>query len=418
MMSFLGLLALFSSTAFALDLKGHQFSDSYRYSLLEDTSRERFQGQNIFLGSYAYVRSPFYTTNRSVSTVSGDIIRYNHVLTFGYSRYVSDKLTLGFDLAGVQNKVLDESYTSLADTNLRAKYLITKRGEFFSLSVNPFLTLPTGKEENYTTAETVAGGVRAVGEWDLSGWHLLGSLGYGHAPDNKVKIVDQRNLLLTQLGLSYDINENWNANGEVTRNFTLATDDRQDEGDYFLTVKNKTTENLALYGGAGLAGLGTVERRQYTIFAGFKWSESPAKLPPPKVIEEKPVAVAKVVEPPKTREAEKGLGTLIGRENIYFANGSFAVGSAERAKVLKVAAAYKTLGDKISKIVVEGYASKRGNSVKNEILARDRTNVVTNILIEAGVPGSLIMSVSYGDNALQDPEEWKNRKVQFRVYRR
>lgn len=413
-------LAVLSTNAFALDLKGHQFTDAYRYSLLEDTSVERFDGKNIFLGSYAFVKSPFYTTNKNVSKVSGDIIKYNNVVTLGYSHYFNDSLTMGLDVAAIQNKVLGDSYTSFADTNLRGKYLLTGRGQDFALSINPYLTLPTGKRENFTTARSMTGGARVVGEKHSDKWHYIASAGYGHAPKNNFVIVDQRNLLLTQLGVSYDFATDWNANFEMTRNFTLSSDDRQDEGDYFVTAKNRTTDRLSLYGGAGLAGLQTAERRQYTVFVGFKWSDAEDKVAPPKPVE-RPVEVKTVyvpVEAPKTRDEEKGFGTLIGRENIYFANGSHATGKDEKAKAMKIVTAWKKLGEKISKIVVEGYASKRGNPEKNEVLARKRTDQVTNILIDAGVPASLIVSVSYGDNALQDPEEWKNRKVQFRVYKK
>lgn len=410
-------LSFLSFNSFALDLKGHQFTDSYRYSLLEDTSRERFKGENVFLGSYAFVKSPFYTTNKKVSSVTGDIIRYNNVLTLGYSRYVTEALTLGIDVVGVQNKVFKESFTTFADSQLRAKYLLTDRSEAFALSVNPYLTLPTGDKDNFTSARTVTGGIRAVVEKPIGDWHLLASGGYAHGPENEYAIVDQRNLLLTQLGVSYDIDPDWNANFELTRNFTLTSDNRQDEGDYFLTMKNKTTERLSLYGGAGLAGIAEAERRQYTVFAGLKWSDAEEKVTPaPPVVKKAPEPVA--VPKPKSREEEKGFGTLIGRENIYFGNGSFSLGTSEVAKAGKIVAAWNKLGDKISRIVVEGYASKRGDTSKNEILSKNRTDAVTKVLIEGGVPDSLIEPVSYGDSALQDPVEWKNRKVQFRVYRR
>lgn len=411
---------LLSVNAFALDLKGHQFTDSYRYSLLEDTSSERFEGTNLFLGSYAYVKSPFYTTNKKVSKVSRDIIPYNHVLTFGYSRYVSEKLTLGFDVAGVRNKVLGETYTSLADSQVRAKYLFTDKGADIALSLNPFLTIPTGKKDNFTTAETVSGGFRVVGEKHFEKLHLLASAGYSHAPENNFVIVDQRNLLLTQLGVSYDLNDSWNANAEVTRNFTLTGDKRQDEGDYFVTVKNKTSSQLSLYGGAGLAGIAEAEGRQFTVFAGLKWSDAETS---PVVATPKPAptparVVPAPVKAPETRDQESALGNLIGRENIYFANASHALGSDEIRKAKKIVAAWKKLGAEITKIVVEGYASKRGDPTKNELLAKKRTDEVTKVLTDGGVPADLIVAVSYGDNALQDPEEWKNRKVQFRVYRR
>lgn len=394
----------------ALDLKGHQFTDSYRYSLLEDNYTERFAGKNVFLGSYAYVHAPFYYTNKKVSNINEEIIGYNHVLTLGYSRYVTEKLVLGLDIVGVHNEVLGDSYTGFGDVNLRGKYLLTDRQKDWGISLNPFVTLPTGREKNFTTGGSLGAGVRGVYEKHLSEWHLLASLGYSYTGDNKYQEADHRSLLLTQLGLSYDVTSVWNVNGEVLRNFTLHSDYRQDEGDYFITVKNKTTDSLSLYGGAGVAGVEKVDRNNYTLFAGFKWSEPPAPVvaPAPKKIAPRPK--------PATREQETKYGAVIDIDNIYFANNSSSVAPAEEEKVMKVVAAYKKLGDKFSMVVIEGFASKRGNSAQNKILAQKRTDSVLEILRANGVPIDRMATVSYGDQMAQDPEEWKNRKVQFRVY--
>jgi peptidoglycan-associated lipoprotein len=413
---FLVLLA-FATQAFALDLKGYQFTDSYRYSILEDSYSEKFNDKNVWLGSFAHVHNPFYYTDSEINEVQSDIINYNNVLTLGYTRYFSEKLAIGLDVVGVQNKVLDESYTSFGDVNLRAKYLLSDRGDDLGFSLNPFITIPTGRRKNFTTARTVAGGIRAVLEKHWTRWHVLGSLGYGHAPKAEYEIVDQRNLALTQLGLSYDLNADWNMNFETYRNFTLNADKRQDEGDYYVTLKNKTTDTISLYGGAGIAGTDEVERNNYTVFLGFKLQEEKAapepKKPEPAPVAQKPVPVAK----PVTRAQENVYGAMIELDNVYFENNSFVVTPVEREKVMKVVRAYKRLGDKFSKVVIEGFASTRGNTVKNEILSQNRTKEVMNILKSEGIPEEKMSLVSYGDQAIQDPQEWKNRKVQFRIYR-
>ena len=414
---FFFILIAFAGQAFALDLKGHQFTDSYRYSILEDSYSEKFNDKNVWLGSFAHVHNPFYYTDSEINEVQSDIISYNNVLTLGYTRYFSEKLAMGLDVVGVQNKVLDESYTSLGDVNVRAKYLLSDRGDDLGFSLNPFITLPTGRRKNFTTARTVAGGIRAVLEKHWTRWHVLGSLGYGHAPKAEYEIVDQRNLALTQLGLSYDLNADWNMNFETYRNFTLNADKRQDEGDYYVTLKNKTTDTISLYGGAGVAGTDEVERNNYTVFLGFKLQEERAapapKKPEPAPMAQKPAPVAK----PVTRAQENVYGAMIELDNVYFENNSFVVTPVEREKVMKVVRAYKRLGDKFSKVVIEGFASTRGNTVKNEILSQNRTKEVMNILKSEGIPEEKMSLVSYGDQAIQDPQEWKNRKVQFRIYR-
>lgn len=407
---------LFASKAMALDLKGYQFTDSYRYSILEDSYSEKFNGKNVWLGSFAHVHSPFYYTDEDINEVQNDIISYNNVLTLGYTRYFSEKLAMGLDVVGVQNKVLDESYTSIGDVNLRAKYLLSDRGDDLGFSINPFITLPTGRRKTFTTARTVSGGIRAVLERHWTRWHVLGSLGYGHAPKAEYEIVDQRNLALTQFGLSYDLNADWNANFETYRNFTLNADKRQDEGDYYVTLKNKTTDTISLYGGAGIAGAEEVERNNYTVFIGFKLQEEEAQ-PEPKKPAPAPVAQKPAPAKPVARAQENVYGSMIELDNVYFENNSFVVTPVEREKVMKVVRAYNRLGDKFSKVVIEGFASKRGNTAANEVLSQNRTREVMNVLKAEGIPEEKMSLVSYGDQGIQDKEEWKNRKVQFRIYR-
>lgn len=417
--SALALLAL-SSSAHALNLQGHQFTDSYRYSLLQDTFSERFAGQNVFTASYSYVHSPFYYTNSGVSTLEDEIINYNHVGTVGYTRYLSNRFALGGEISGVQNKVFNKNYTSFGDTLLRAKWLLWDAPKSWAISLNPYLTLPTGKRENFTTARYIGGGAQLVGELHLSAWHLLGSAGYGHSDGNHFSIVDYRNILLTQLGVSYDISPTWNLNGEMLRNFTLTGSKRQNEGDYFVTAKNKTGETFSLYGGAGVAGTNQVERNNYTLFFGVKFHEAEEKAPAPQAPVARPAPKEEVaqapVAPPKSRADEKKFGKLMALDDVYFGNNSTSVSAAETKKVLAVVAAYQRLGKKFSRVVLEGYASKRGDHQKNFVLGQGRAAQVAAILVAKGVPAGKIVTVSYGDETKQHPEEWKNRKVQFRVY--
>lgn len=402
------LALLITAPVWALDLKGHQFSDAYRYSLLEDGFTEKFSGPNLFLTSFAYVDSPFYYTDKKVNSLRSDIISHSNVLTLGYTRYLSDKLAAGLDIVGIENRILDKSFVSLGDTVLRAKYLLTDRSLDWGLSINPFVSLPTGRERTFTSTGGISGGARGVFERHLTRWHFLASAGYSHGSENKLAIVDQRNQLLTQLGVSLDLSPTWNINGEVIRNLTFSSY-RQDEGDYFVTATNKRSESLHLYAGAGLAGLEEVERNNFTIFAGLKWSEAEAATPAPRA---KPTPSV-----PETRQQEKIVyGHLRQLENIYFANNSSRVNSAERRKISEVVASFQELGERFNKVVIEGYASSRGTHARNVILSRQRTEQVFELLKAVGIPESKMALVSYGDQLPQDPEEWKNRRVQFRVY--
>lgn len=415
----LGLLSLpVASMAWAIDLKGHQFTDSYRYSVLEDTNSERFAGKDLWLASLAHVNSPFYYVDSRERSIDRDIIEYNDVLTLGYTRYVSEALALGVDAVAVSNRVFGKAYSSLGDVNLRAKYRLTAPAALWNFSLNPYLTLPTGKDENFTTAEGLAAGVRLVTERHWNRWHVLASLGYAHAPDARYLIVDQTNLALTQLGVSYDLTDRWNVNAEVVRNFTLASDEDQNEGDYFLTLKHKTTKRLALYAGLGLAGVEEIERNHYTAFVGLKFhEEAPTADPGAVATTPPPIDPELLKRVPKSRKDEELFGRLSQVEDVFFGNNSFVILDKEKEKLLELARRYRANPAQFNKVVIEGFASTRGNKILNERLALDRTKQAFNILKGEGIPELKMSIVSYGDYLAVEKEEWKNRKVQFRVYK-
>ena len=128
---------LFSSFAHAgsLNLLGHRFTDSHRYSILDDTLLERHDSKNVFFGSYGYVKSPLYVTNDLNSSKLTDVISYNHAFVFGFTRYVRDNIAIGFDTAAVNNKVLGERKSGLADTNIKARwnFLHSSNGQYGKL---------------------------------------------------------------------------------------------------------------------------------------------------------------------------------------------------------------------------------------------------------------------------------------------
>ena len=73
--------------------------------------------------------------------------------------------------------------------------------------------------------------------------------------------------------------------------------------------------------------------------------------------------------------------------------------------------------ENIKKIVIEGYASKAGNSAQNQVLSDKRANNAKDALVKQGISSSLMETVGYGDKKSKkksSPEE--ERKVQFRIY--
>lgn len=407
------LIALTTQQAMALNLQGYRFSDSYRYSILDDSYKEKFKGKYVFTGSLGYINSPLYLSDKDVTLIDREIINHQYVLTAGASYYINSDWSVGLDLNAIHNEVVDESYTSLADTVIKAKWNLY-RSSLFSFALNPKLYLPTGKTDNFSTINSLGASLAGIGEMAYKQWHFLGSLGFFHGGNNKFSVIDYRNLVLLQLGVSYDLNAAWNINAETVRNFTTGRDYRQDEGDYYLTFKNKTHHNFSTFFGAGVAGVDKIDRNNYSVFAGVKIYNGEEKL---KAVIPQP-APAPVKKPViKNRDDEKKLGAVTKMDDIYFPNGASTLLPIEKVKLDEVLALYSSNKGSIRHIVIEGYASKVGNKALNLRLSQERAGKVKTYLMDGGIPGETLSVVAYGDSTPQDQAEWKNRKVQFRVYR-
>lgn len=262
-------LSLVSLNAFAINFQSFRFSDGYRYSLLDDSYQEKFKGDYVLSAGVGYTNSPFYLSDDGVSEVHKEIINYQSILALGGTYYVNKELAVGIDLNASHSEVLGETHTNLADTILKARWNLYRENNL-SFALVPKLYLPTGQTEDFTTVNSLAGSLLAVTEYKFQSWHFLGSLGYFHGDNNEVGIVDYRNLVLLNAGVSYDVNKDWTVNAEGIKTFTTNRDYRQDEGDYYLTAKYKMNPLFGLYFGGGIAGLDEIDRNNYTIFTGIK----------------------------------------------------------------------------------------------------------------------------------------------------
>jgi len=266
-------LVLASTNALALNLQGYRFSDSYRYSILDDSLQEKFAGKYVVTASVGYVKNPLYYSDEQTATSRKvNIIHQNQIATLGYSRYINNELSLGLDANYIMNDVYGKDYSGLGDTVAKARYNFYKKEEV-SLSLNPQIFIPTGNKEAFTTTGSLGGSLSLVGEYAKEKWHFLASAGYFSANENKASVIDYRNLLTSQLGISYDANEKWNVNLEAVNTYSTVGDNDQDEGDYYVTFKNKVKDTFSLNFGAGMAGVDEVNRDNYTLFAGIKFHE-------------------------------------------------------------------------------------------------------------------------------------------------
>jgi len=263
------ILALLSFNALALNIQSFRFSDSYRYSIVDDSYSEKFKSKFVLTSGLGYTNSPFYVSDKEVSKLDSEIIDYQYILNVGASYYVNSDLVVGMDISAHHSEVLGDTYTTLGDTVLKARYNIARTSDF-SFSLNPKLYLPTGDTENFSTNNSLGGSFSGVAESKYKEFHFLGSIGYFYSPNNELSIVDYTNLLLLTAAVSYDLNSLWIANFEAVKNFTFDRQYRQDEGDYYLTFKYKAHEAFGLYFGGGIAGLDEIDRNNFTLFAGVK----------------------------------------------------------------------------------------------------------------------------------------------------
>ena len=402
-----------SGSALALDLRGFEFTDSFRYSSLEDGLSERFSGRHLVTTSFSFVESPLYLTDEDSTNFKKDIIDHNKVLSFGYLYYFTDKFAVGADIAAVKNEILGESFSTITDSRFRFKHLLLEKMNIWHLSINSAVTIPTGEEENFTSSRKIGGNGQLVFEAHKDRNHLLLSVGYGHSAGAVYQIIDQRNLALFQLGLSRDILDTWNVNLEMYRNLTLKADKRQDEGDYLLTLKHRSTGFFSTYAGVGVAGPDELERRNLTVFLGAKFHGS----------DESEERAPSLNTPPDSspvdrRSEEDHFGVLLEIQDIYFENNRYDLSGPEREKLELVNRQIQALGNRFSHIVIEGLASSRGDPLANLRLSQRRSSIVRDVLIVLGVHPAKISILGYGDQMEQHPKEWKNRRVQFRLYRK
>lgn len=387
---------LFTANAMALNLSSYQFSESYRYSLLNDSFKEKFPGKYVATLSFGHVNSPFYYSDTYLHEFRREIIDSNEILTGGFSYYLSERIAVGVDISGVHNQVFGDTHTTFGDTILKSRFNLT-RSEDFSLSLNPKVYLPTGKEDNFSTVGSVGGSLSVVGEKSFDKFHLLASVGGFSAKDNEYLDVDHRQLLLTQFGLSYDVSERFNLNIESYRNFPLVDDTYQDEGKYYLTGKHKTTERVSTYFGAGASGWDDLQRNTWSAFVGIKFSEAA------------PVtqAVAVASAAPQRQEEKPS-------QEIYFEHDRSVLRDKETEKLGKYIEYINDAGKTLKKVTIEGYASRPGTPSYNLNLSRNRAEAVRQYLIEQGLPDEIFSIKALGEEHAHDPLEWKNRKVIFK----
>lgn len=397
------LAALFLiQNSYALDLQSYNFTNSYRYSILEDSLKEKFPGNYVFGTSYGYVNSPFYYSDTYLHELREEIIDSSSVFTAGFTYYFSQNASLGIHSSLIHNNVFDESHTTLGDTQILSKINIM-RDSNLSLSVNPQIYIPTGATENFTTRNSLSAGLNIVAEKSFDRFHVLASLGGHFSKNNVYEDVDHRQLLLAQLGFSYDVSDRINVNLESYRKIPLVDDVLQDEGKYFLTAKHKTHKNFSTYYGAGVSALEEVQRKTYSFLIGIKIHEAAA------------AAAAMERQEVSTTLAADQKTSFASDRRVYFPHDQYQIPEEEMAKMENILQSIKKSKGALPNIIIEGFASSVGKAKYNMELSKKRAKSVKEYLVRNGIPKEKLSIQGFGETAPQHPVESKNRRVQFNL---
>ena len=120
--------------------------------------------------------------------------------------------------------------------------------------------------------------------------------------------------------------------------------------------------------------------------------------------------------PETTREAPPSEPPAIGLETIYFDYDQSVIRDDQRATLGNDAGAIKA--GKFPKLTLAGHCDERGSEEYNLALGERRANAVKQYLVDSGVGGASLDTVSFGESqpAVQGHDEsaWmRNRRVEF-----
>ncbi len=106
-------------------------------------------------------------------------------------------------------------------------------------------------------------------------------------------------------------------------------------------------------------------------------------------------------------------------EDIHFEYDSAAISSENQEKIRQNAQAL--VKDRALSIELEGHCDRRGTNEYNLALGEERARAVARLMVNYGVDGKQIKTISYGEEIPLDPSDSegafsKNRRVHFAPY--
>jgi len=404
----LTLLCSFTRAANAVNLQKFHFSNSPGFATLEDglltdgliTNDYKY----ILIASYNYVRAPFIEIDGSER--SQTIIEWMHTMNLGGAYRFSDDFQIGFSTFITSQKALavgeleQDENTSLGDSTLDFKYKLFEKNRL-AVSFTPRLYLATGNEDFYTSNRDNGYYLGFAVDKAFSFIQLVANIGHKENSGAREGTLDHRRQFHFSVGAIMPLLGGFDLTTEFYRDTPYDNSNEQIPSEANVGFRYHYDNETALYAGIGTGSLEETESTDMRLYAGLKFFPSKGK-------------VSK-----KIQTEEKKYGRFYKMQNLYFATASSKIDKTTEVYLSEIIQRLKD-DSMISKIVLEGYASQKGNKEKNFKLSERRSSSVKKYLLNNGVDMHYIEVVGYGD-AFADKtviDKDLDRKVMIRIYRK
>lgn len=419
------LVLLFPMTSWSLDLEYFKFSHTPSYSSSESALLKDSLTRNdypwLMNVAFDHVKTPLSVQNNNNRT--RDLVENMNSLHIGGAYRFTDSMQLGLRSRVSMIDDGDETGSFLGDSFLDFIWKFYEE-DTIAWALNPRLTIPTGTQD-FTTQDSKVGGYLGLNiEKRFQWFQIVLNLGYARQSGAKLDLgpnfttLDYEDAVYTGIGSIFPLTEKFALNLEAYRYSQFKGNQHPNE--VYAGLRHQTTESLASFAGVSAGGFIDESANDYRFSAGIKFHPELKKkveaIAMPRQVEPKPEPKPMTARQ-KVMQKERDLfGTLVHTENVYFGNGAIVITDIYQKLLNDIK---RRFPDASENIVLEGFASSKGNKEGNQILSERRAQEVSRHLQGLGFKSEKIKAVAYGDSKDDaSVDEALNRKVMIRVYRK
>lgn len=397
---------LVASNSYAINLHNHfQLGLDPKYSLTEGAFviDERVADYKLLLNaSYKHTNDPLVETDLDKSTRTNVLVKRFNTLGLGASYKIGTNLAIGVQTFASEMKgsALSGSERVMGDTTLSFKTLLTNRNGRTQIAIVPKVKLPTGDKDKFTSDGSLGAGVTGVVERDFGLFVMSGNLGYMYNKDAVYRTLNYRKMLLGSLGVTVPLPFKFSVTGEIFGGRSINESDGSAPGEMIVSARHQYSKQVGFWGGMSVGNMDSWNSNDFRTFVGLRWTPQ-------------------VKRAPVLNFEQKKYGKLFINENIYFGRDKDDITAEAKATLKKIAASIKDSGNGVTKIVIEGHASKEGKDKYNEELSKRRAANVRKFLSANNISPELLDIVGYGESRIIDSKKAENnRRVEFRIYQK